>query len=134
MSKAIQQSVTLPASPQELYRTFLNSAKHAAATGAPAKTSAKVSGRFTAHGDVLRGRNLLLVPGKMIVQSWQAKHWKATDADSILILYFSKARGGGRIDLVHANVPAHDQKGVTQGWPKYYWKPWKTYLRNRKKS
>ena len=26
------------------------------------------------------------------------------------------------------NVPAHDHKGVSQGWRTYYWKPWNAYL------
>jgi hypothetical protein len=67
----------------------------------------------------------------MIVQAWRARNWKASDPDSILVLCFGKAPGGGRIDLVHVNVPAHDHKGVTQGWPKFYWTPWKRYLAKR---
>ena len=77
---------------------------------------------------MLRGRNLLIVPGKMIVQAWRSNHWKKNDADSILILTFSRAGSGGRVDLVHANVPEHDHEGVTEGWKKYYWKPWRSYL------
>ena len=42
---------------------------------------------------------------------------------------FTKAPGGGRIDLVQVGVPPHDHRGVTQGWPKYYWKPWRAYLK-----
>jgi hypothetical protein len=30
--------------------------------------------------------------------------------------------------LVHANVPQHDHRGVSEGWPTYYWKPWKKYI------
>jgi activator of HSP90 ATPase len=67
------------------------------------------------------------------VQSWRAKHWKK-DELSILTLRFSKAPGGTRLDLVHVGVPQHDQKGVRQGWPKYYGKPWKKYLAARKKT
>jgi activator of HSP90 ATPase len=65
----------------------------------------------------------------MIVQAWRASHWKDSDLDSILVLTFSRAAGGGKVDLVHVGVPQHDHKGVTQGWPKYYWKPWKAYLK-----
>jgi activator of HSP90 ATPase len=131
MTRAIQQSIVLKATPEELFETFLDSKKHSAATGAPAKASRRTNGSFTAFGGQIHGRNLAIVPGKMIVQSWRASHWKDEDLDSILVLRFSKAPGGGRIDLVHVNVPAHDHKGVTQGWPKYYWKPWKAYLAER---
>jgi activator of HSP90 ATPase len=131
MTRAIQQSVVLKASPEELFDTFLDSKKHSAATGMPAKVSRRTGGAFSAFGGKILGRTLMTVPGKMIVQSWRASHWKDEDLDSILVLRFSKAPGGGRIDLVHAGVPEHDHKGVTQGWPTFYWKPWKAYLAGR---
>ncbi len=134
MTKAIQQSVKLGLPPAKLYRIFLDSKKHAAVTGAPARLSSKVGGSFTAYGGQLRGKNLLLVPGKMIVQAWRGTHWKSSDPDSILILQFSKARGGGQIYLVHVNVPSHDHAGVRKGWPRYYWKPWKTYISKRRRK
>lgn len=131
MTKAIQQSVKLGLPPAQLYRIFLDSRKHSQVTCAPARISRKVGGTFTAYGSLLRGKNLLLVPGKMIVQAWRGTHWKASDPDSILILQFSKARGGGQIDLVHVNVPSHDHAGVKKGWPKYYWRPWMAYIARR---
>jgi hypothetical protein len=69
----------------------------------------------------------------MIVQSWRGTHFKASDPDSILILRFSKAPGGAQVDLTHVNVPEQDHAGVTKGWPKYYWEPWKKYLKGRAK-
>jgi activator of HSP90 ATPase len=132
MTETIQQSVEYPAPPEVLFDIYLDSKKHSAATGAPARISRKAGGTFTAFGGMLRGKNLLIVPKKMIVQAWRASHWKANDLDSILILRFSKTAGGGRIDLVHAGVPEHDHKGVTEGWPKYYWEPWKAYLAKRR--
>jgi activator of HSP90 ATPase len=128
MTRAIQQSITLKASPEELFDAFLDSKKHSALTGAPAKISKKPGGAFHAFGGAILGRTLMIVPKRMIVQAWRAAHWKATDPDSILVVQFSKAAGGGRIDIAHVNVPSHDHKGVTNGWPKYYWKPWKAYL------
>jgi activator of HSP90 ATPase len=128
MTKAIQQSVRFRARPEELFEMYLDSKKHSVATGGAAQMSRKAGGAFTAWNGQLRGRNLLIVPKRMIVQAWRATHWKASDPDSILILQFSKAPGGGQVDMVHANVPQHDHKGVTKGWSQYYWKPWKKYL------
>lgn len=101
-------------------------------TGAPAKTSAKARGKWSAWGGAIQGRNLLIVPGKMIVQAWRSSVFRKSEPDSILVLTFSKAKGGGRIDLVHVNVPSYDHKGVREGWPKYYWKPWKANLKRRR--
>jgi activator of HSP90 ATPase len=127
----IRQSVVLKAPPEALFDSFLDSKKHSAITGAPAKLGRRAGQPFTAFGGALRGRNLLVLPKGMIAQAWRSTNWKKDDPDSILILRFSKAPGGGRIDLVHVNVPSHDHKGVTRGWRTYYWKPWKNYLARR---
>jgi activator of HSP90 ATPase len=128
MTRPIQQSVTLSTVPRELFNTFLDSKKHTALTGAPAKIGKKAGAAFTAFGGRLSGRTLLVVPGRLIVQSLRSSGWKASDPDSILVLEFSKTKSGGRIDLVHVGVPQHDRKGVTSGWKKYYWIPWRKRL------
>ena len=129
MTKPIVQSVTFKVRPEVLFRIYTDPKKHSAATGAKALVSAKPGKTFTAFDGMLRGKNLVVVPKRMIVQAWRASHWKKSDLDSILTLVFSQAPRGGRIDLVHVGVPQHDHKGVTEGWPKYYWNPWKAYLR-----
>ena len=115
MTKPIVQSVTFKASPAKLFQIYTDSKKHSAATGAKASVNAKVGARFTAFDGMLEGKNLVVVPGRMIVQAWRAAHWKKSDLDSILTLTFSKAPGGGRVDLVHVGVLQHDHQGVTQG-------------------
>lgn len=131
MPKTIIQAVKFKASPERLFEIFTDSKKHSAPTGAKASTSRKAGGKWSAFDGMIYGRNLAVIPNRMIVQAWRAAHWKKTDLDSVLILTFSKAAGGGRIDLVHANVPDHDYAGVSQGWPKYYWKPWRAYLKRK---
>jgi activator of HSP90 ATPase len=128
MTDAIKQRVDFEVSPKTLYGLYMDSAKHSKATGAPAKISAKAGGAFRAWGGALSGKNLVVVPGKMIVQLWRSTSFKKSDPDSILIITFSKIPSGGRVDLVHVNVPEHDHKGVSEGWLKYYWNPWRAYL------
>jgi len=106
---------------------YLDSKKHSKSTGMSARISRKASGRFRAFDGKLEGKNLLIVPGRQIVQLWRATHWKKEDW-SILILTFSRVAAGAQIDLVHVGVPLYDHKGVREEWPKYYWKPWKKYL------
>ncbi len=66
----------------------------------------------------------------MVVQAWRGP-WKAADPDSILVITFRKVRGGTQVDLVHVNVPGYDHAGVRKGWPKYYWGPWRAYLKRK---
>jgi activator of HSP90 ATPase len=132
MTPPIIQSVKLSATPEELYRTILDSKLHTAMTGMPATISNKVGAKWSAFGGSICGQNLMLIPGKMIVQAWRSTHFKKTDPDSVMVMTFSKVAGGARIDLVHVNVSAQDHKGVTNGWKQYYWEPWRAYLRKKK--
>jgi activator of HSP90 ATPase len=134
MTAVIEQSVTFQSTPAELYQLFLDSAKHSTATGAPAKISRKVGGKWSAFGGMILGKNLALVPNRMIVQSWRSSAWKSSDPDSILVVRFEKTRNGAAVYLAHVGVPPYDHTGVTQGWKKYYWEPWSKYFKGRKRK
>ena len=127
----IQQIAEFQATPEQLFEIYMDPKKHSEATHAKATVSRKAGGKFTAFDGMLSGRNLVVIPNKMIVQVWRATHWKKTAPDSILILKFSKSSRGGRIDLVHTNVPDHDLLGVKKGWHFYYWNPWREYLKKK---
>jgi activator of HSP90 ATPase len=130
MTRVIRSSFSYPnATPAKLYELFMNSAKHSAATGMPAKISPKVGGKWSAFGGMILGKNLVLIPNRRIVQTWRSSEWKKTDPDSILVVTFEKSPdGGAKVELDHVGVPEYDQAGVIEGWVKYYWEPWKRYL------
>ena len=128
MPRTLRQSVILPAPAGKLYAQYLDPRAHAAITGAPVKISVRPGSAFSAFGGMIRGRTLATVPGRLIVQSWRSVHFGKRDADSILILAFSPAGRGGRIDLVHVDVADRDAEGVRKGWKTYYWEPWRKYL------
>ena len=134
MPKTIQQSVTLPAPAADLYRMYLDSKRHAAITGAPVRIGARPGSPFRAFNGALSGKMLVTRPGRMIVQTWRSTGFGVKDPDSILILTFSSRGKSGRIRLVHANVADRDARGVTEGWPKYYWRPWRTYLTKKRRA
>jgi activator of HSP90 ATPase len=132
MANMIHQKVLFAASPRELFAIYLDSHKHGAAIDDKVTISRKIGSRFAAFGGMLQGRTLMIVPNRMIVQSWRGNSWRKGDADSILILLFSKADRGGQIELIQANVPSHTHTRIKKGWPKHYWSAWKTYLKNRR--
>jgi activator of HSP90 ATPase len=134
MTPVIEQAVSFPnVTPAELYGFFMDSAKHSAATGMPAKVDGKVGGKWSAFGGMILGKTLALVPHRMIVQAWRSSAWKKTDPDSILVVRFERTKTGAAAYLAHVGVPPHDHKGVSEGWKKYYWQPWKKYLKERKR-
>jgi activator of HSP90 ATPase len=134
MKPPIEQSVKFACSPEVLFEMYMDSAKHSASTGAPAKIARHTGGSFKAFDGALSGRNLLIIPNRLVVQTWRSTAFKRDDPDSILVLEFSKAPGGAMVHMVHVNVPAQDHQGVRKGWPKFYWKHWKAYLAASKRK
>jgi uncharacterized protein YndB with AHSA1/START domain len=132
MARTIHLAASLPASPDELFDMYLDSALHAAVTGAPVSIGARAGAEFRAFDGAIQGTILQVVPKQLIVQSWRAAHWKASDIDSTLILTFWPERRGTRIELAHVNVADHDFAGVSEGWEIYYWTPWREYLRKHR--
>lgn len=134
MPKTIQQSVTLPATAAELYRMYLDPRRHAAITGAPVRIGAKPGSAFRAFNGALSGTVLYTRPGRMIAQSWRSTNFGPKDLDSVLVLTFQPRGPSARIQLVHVNVADRDARGVTEGWKKYYWTPWRAYLKKRRRG
>lgn len=130
MRSLIKGSVVLPAPAEVLYATYLDANRHAAVTGMPVTISAEPGSPFSAFGGALSGTMLGVVPSRLVVQSWRSTHFSVDDPDSTLILNFAPEGSEGRIDLIHLDVPAVDYQGVTEGWEKFYWTPWRRYLDN----
>jgi activator of HSP90 ATPase len=128
MPCTVTLAAVLPKSPSRLYQMYLDPKVHAAFTGAPVKISARVGAAFEAFGGALSGKILQLVPNRLIVQSWRSTQFAKRDLDSTLVLSFWSDPGGARIELTHINVADSDFAGVSEGWWKYYWNPWRAYL------
>lgn len=131
MPKLIQQTVVLPARPDRLFDMYLDPKEHAAFTGGEVLISPKPGSEFSAFNGMLSGRILVVVPRRMIVQTWRSIHFGLDDLDSILTLTFHDDPAGGRIELVHVNVADQDAAQVNEGWEKFYWTPWRRYLGQR---
>jgi uncharacterized protein YndB with AHSA1/START domain len=128
MPRTVTLAVELPASAARLYRTYLDPKQHAAFTGAPVTIAARPGAPFVAFDGALSGTILQVVPNRLIVQSWRSTHFAKQDLDSTLVLSFWPQRRGARIELTHVNIADTDFAGVSEGWSKYYWVPWRAYL------
>ena len=129
MPQTIVQTVVFKnTTPKDIYGLYMDEKKHAIATGAPAKITAKEGGTYSAHNGYIKGKNLRLVKDKMIVQTWRAQDWDRTDLDSTFIISLQPKGKDVILQAVHANVPDKHAKGIDKGWHTHYWDPWKKYL------
>jgi len=133
MPKTIVQTVRFNAPPEVLFALFADSRKHTAATGAKAVISTRIGGRCEAYDGGLTGITLGVIRNRVFVQSWRADGWRLDQADSVLSLFFEKDGKGGRLTMVHANIPDEHYPGIRTGWTTYYWTPWKRYLAKKRK-
>jgi hypothetical protein len=76
MANMVHQKVLFAASPRELFAIYLDSHKHGAAIDDKVTISRKIGSRFTAFGGMEQGRTLMIVPNRMIVQSWRGNSWR----------------------------------------------------------
>lgn len=121
----------IPATPREIYDTWLDSRGHRAMTGAKAKQSAKVGAAVTAWGEYISGKNLELVPAKRIVQSWRTTQFAGDHKDSKITVTLKPVKDGTRMTLVHSGVPDGQTSYEKGGWQTHYFEPMKAYFGKR---
>ena len=130
MNKVIEQKILFKGSTaEELFDIFVNPKKHSEIHGgAEAKISSGADKPFSLLNGNLKGKNLLIVPNRMIVQTWRGNVWNEGDLDSILTLVFTDTTKGAQIDLVHSFTP--DQ--FIELWEQVYWQPIRDYLKKNR--
>jgi activator of HSP90 ATPase len=128
MTKNVVLAASFAALPSQLFDMYLDARTHAAFTGAPVVIERRAGTPFSAFDGMLSGTLLHFEPQRLIVQTWRSRNWPADALDSVLVLTFWPEPTGARIELAHINIPEQDFAGVSQGWEKYYWTPWRAYL------
>ena len=131
-TKVITQTVTIPATPAELYDAFMDARKHSAFTGGKATCVPRVGGKISAWDGYITGKNLKLVEGRRIVQEWITTDWIDGYPPSTLDLTFTKIGSGTELKMVHSDVPATLAASFADGWKEHYWTHLKNYFRDKK--
>ncbi len=129
MSFAFSVADVIPATPQAVYEAWLDSGGHAAITGGQkARVSAAPGAAFTVWNGYIAGRNLVLEPGRRIVQSWRTTKFAASDPDSQIEVVLEAMPGGTRVTVNHTNVPDGHTSYRDGGWQNNYFEPMKRYF------
>ena len=128
MTHSFTVSAVIPATPKAIYDCWLTGRGHAQMTGTNSATaSTKVGAKYTAWDGYIAGRNVALVPGKKIVQSWRTTEFSAADEDSQIAVTFAATARGTKVTLTHSNVPDSHQT-YQSGWVDHYFEPMKVYF------
>jgi uncharacterized protein YndB with AHSA1/START domain len=128
MPYAFTLTTTIPASAQDIYDAWLNSLAHSEMTGGQASMSDDIAAEVSAWDGYITGRNLELVPGERIVQSWRTTQFTDEHEDSVITMTLEDVEDGTLLTLVHSNVPDGQTSYEQGGWQEYYFEPMKEYF------
>jgi activator of HSP90 ATPase len=96
-------------------------------SGAPAEINNEVGGFFSCFGGGVTGRNIELVPDKIIVQAWRGANWD--EHDYSIVKYELKEQGSGTLLVFnHTGYPEEMKDMIDTGWYKFYWDPMEKYF------
>lgn len=128
MLTTISEKVTFPkVKPSVLYNLYINAEQHAAATGAPANINDEIGAAFSLYGGYCFGKNLLVEPNRLIVQTWKPANWPESQ-NTILTLRFEADGDDTHVYLSQANLPSEEAASIEKGWSEWYWDKWRAHL------
>jgi activator of HSP90 ATPase len=128
MTEELKLTVTLPASPKDIYNAWLDSKKHSAMTGSKATVEARIDGMFKAWEGYIEGTTLEMEPNQRIVQKWRTTDFSENDPDSMIEITLEEVERGTRITLVHTEIPPGQSEDYRKGWDEFYFIPMKSYF------
>jgi uncharacterized protein YndB with AHSA1/START domain len=121
-------TATIPASPQEIYEAWLDSLGHSEMTGGEASMSDEVGAEVSAWDGYINGRNLELIPGERIVQTWRTSEFTDEHEDSVISIVLTEVGDGTLLTLEHSNVPDDHRSYEEGGWQSNYFEPMVTFF------
>lgn len=127
-------TTTIPASPEEIYKAWLDSLGHSEMTGGEATMSDEIGAEVAAWDGYITGRNLELVPGERIVQSWRTTQFGDEHEDSIITVLLQEIADGTLLTLEHKNVPDEQRSYEESGWQSNYFEPMVAYFTELKEK
>ena len=125
-TRDLRYSVLIPATPRQVYDAFMDAKKHTAFTGYATRIDPKVGGYFATCGNRNCGYNLILQPGRRIVQAWSQRSFHPHY--TIIDIRLKKEGKGTRLDFHQTGARASAISWLRPGWRQTYWEPLKAYF------
>ncbi len=124
---AINQTITIKASPEKVYNALMSAEEFGKVTGAPAEIAQDEGGAFSCFGGQITGRHIELKPNERIVQAWRAGPWPE-GTYSVVKFDINASGDSTEVTLEHTGFPEESAEHLAGGWQKMYWQPLKAYF------
>jgi activator of HSP90 ATPase len=119
---SFKQQVTFNTTPEELYEQIMDAKKHAKFTRHKTTMSRKVGGEFSLFDGSAYGKNIELISGRKIVQTWRMKQdtWPEDVMSEITFDFQPAGKNKTKLVFTQRNIPANVADEFKQGWKDYY--------------
>ena len=127
-AEAIHQVVAFKAPPKRIYEVLLDAEQFSKMTGGPGtEISREVGGAFSLFSSQIKGRQVDLVPGELVIQAWRSEGWKP---HLYSIARFALTEQGSRTQLVfdHTGFRVGQAQHLASGWKDHDWVPLEKFL------
>ena len=115
--KDFKKYYVIPASPEDVYAALTNPFTIQLWTGESAEMSEEPESEFSMWDGSIAGRNIEMVPGKMVVQEW---YFGDQEEKSIVTIKLHPHKKGTSVELHHSNIPDEDFDEFAEGWDNSY--------------
>ena len=122
----LRVTAVIPASPENIYRAWLDGSEHSAFTGS--RATVDDNGRFTAWDGYIQGTTVDRHPGRRIVQTWRTAEFPKGSPDSRVEIQLERMADGTRMTLIHTDIPEGQGEQYKSGWSSKYFAPMKAYF------
>ena len=124
--KTIKQAYKINASVEKVWEALVNPEIINKWGGGPAKMSDKLED-FSLWGGDVYGKNIEVVPCKLLKQEWYGGKWAKP---SIMSFKLSEKDGLTTVELFQTDIPDEEEKDIDMGWKDYYMEPLKKLVEN----
>jgi activator of HSP90 ATPase len=128
LMKNIKKTIAFNCSIQDLYDCLINAKKLSKIIGGKVSNPGQIKGKFSAYDDYIFGENVLLSPGKKIVQKWSCQDYPTGQFSNLTIVFKKKTDKTCEIDFSLDNVPDDLYEDIGVLWDEMFFEPIKDYL------
>lgn len=123
------QEVYFECTPGDLYTILMDAEHHAAFSGGEAIINQLINGKFSVYNGYITGKNVLLEPGKLIVQEWKADEMDWPEGHHSVVRFEMAPKGKGtQLTFVQKGIPSDVYEDISNGWKEYYWDAINKYI------
>ena len=133
-SRSIALSITIKATPREVFKALTDSKSIRRWSGQRARVEPTIGGRFEMFDGWVKGKVLAYENGKVLSYTWHPADWNAETPSSIVRYKFSKSGRNTKVSLAHTGFPnAASKKEHQAGWKEHVFSPLKDFFESRKR-